>query len=59
MTRELFHLLMERLKSQIGGALEGQVGHLVLIHDLIIYSIVWGLVCSGGKNNTACNIEWL
>ena len=22
----------------------------------IIYSIVWGLVCSGGKNNTACNI---
>ena len=33
--RELFHLLMERLKSQIGGALnlfEGEVGHLVCIH---------------------------
>lgn len=34
-TREFFHLLMERLKSQVGSLnlFEGQVGHLVPIHD--------------------------
>lgn len=39
-TRELFHLLMERLKSQIGALnlFEGQVGHLVPIHDYDLLS---------------------
>ena len=40
-TRELFHLLMERLKSQIGGALnlfEGQVRQLGPIHEYDILS---------------------
>ena len=36
-TRELFHLLMERLKSQLN-LFEGQVGHLVPIHDYDLLS---------------------
>lgn len=49
LTREFFHLLMERLKNQ-GGSLnlfEGQVGHLVPIHDYDVLS--GGLFVQAGR----------
>ena len=44
-----FHLLMERLKSQVGSLnlFEGQVGHLVPIHDYEVLS--GGLFVLAGK----------
>jgi len=48
-TREFFHLLMERLKSQVGSLnlFEGQVGHLIPIHDYDVLS--GGLFVLAGK----------
>lgn len=48
-TREFFHLLMERLKSQVGSLnlFEGHVGHLIPIHAYDVLS--GGLFVLAGK----------